>query len=44
MDKQMAGTLPAVVVGDPAERLAALFDVHYDRLYRLGEATRTQHR
>jgi RNA polymerase sigma factor (sigma-70 family) len=33
--QHMAGTLPAVVVGDPAERLTALFDVHYARLYRL---------
>ena len=31
----MAGTLPAVAVGDSAERLTALFDVHYARLYRL---------
>jgi RNA polymerase sigma factor (sigma-70 family) len=36
MDGQhIAGTLPAVVVGDPAERLTILFDVHYARLYRL---------
>src|SRR5580693_8832410 len=31
----MARTLPAVAVCDPAERLTALFDVHYARLYRL---------
>src|ERR1700691_3095720 len=31
----MARTLPAVEVGDPAERLTALFDIHYARLYRL---------
>jgi len=31
----MARTLPSVEVGDPAGRLAALFDVHYARLYRL---------
>jgi RNA polymerase sigma-70 factor (ECF subfamily) len=27
--------LPVVVARDPIERLACLFDVHYDRLYRL---------
>ena len=27
--------LPIVVARDPIERLACLFDVHYDRLYRL---------
>jgi len=31
----MARALPVVVVGNPVERLASLFDVHYDRLYRL---------
>ena len=31
----MAHALPIVVVGNPVERLASLFDVHYDRLYRL---------
>jgi RNA polymerase sigma factor (sigma-70 family) len=30
-----ARALPAVAFGEPAERLAALFDVHYARLYRL---------
>ena len=31
----MTGALPVVLVGSPAERLASLFDVHHDRLYRL---------
>lgn len=31
----MAGALPVVVVGNPVDRLASLFDVHHDRLYRL---------
>jgi len=31
----MARALPAVLAGSPAERLALLFDVHHDRLYRL---------
>jgi len=31
----MARALPVVVVDNPAERLTALFDVHYARLYRL---------
>jgi RNA polymerase sigma factor (sigma-70 family) len=31
----MAGALPVVLTGSPAERLASLFDVHHDRLYRL---------
>ena len=31
----MAGALPVVLTGDPAERLASLFDLHHDRLYRL---------
>ena len=31
----MARALPVVAVGDSAERLTALFDVHYARLYRL---------
>ena len=30
-----ARALPAVAFDEPAERLAALFDVHYTRLYRL---------
>src|ERR1700688_435978 len=33
--KDMAGALPAALAGDAAERLASLFDVHHDRLYRL---------
>jgi RNA polymerase sigma factor (sigma-70 family) len=33
--QNMTHALPVVVVGDPVERLASLFDVHYDRLYRL---------
>jgi RNA polymerase sigma factor (sigma-70 family) len=33
--QDMAGALPVVLVGNPAERLTALFDVHYARLYRL---------
>ena len=32
----MACALPAAPDGNPAERLASLFDAHYDRLYRLG--------
>lgn len=31
----MAGLVPAGVVDDPADRLAHLFDSHYERLYRL---------
>src|SRR6266496_6675070 len=31
----MARALPVVVAGNPVERLTSLFDVHYDRLYRL---------
>jgi len=31
----MATVLPAALPDDPADRLAALFDAHYDRLYRL---------
>jgi RNA polymerase sigma factor (sigma-70 family) len=31
----MARALPAVLAGSPPERLASLFDVHHDRLYRL---------
>lgn len=31
----MTGALPVVVVGNPVDRLASLFDVHHDRLYRL---------
>jgi len=34
-EQYVAGALPIVVVGNPAEKLAALFDVHYARLYRL---------
>jgi RNA polymerase sigma-70 factor (ECF subfamily) len=30
-----ARVLPAALTGSPAERLTALFDAHYDRLYRL---------
>ena len=30
-----ARALPVVVADNPVERLASLFDVHYDRLYRL---------
>jgi RNA polymerase sigma-70 factor (ECF subfamily) len=30
-----AQVLPVIVAGDPVVRLASLFDVHYDRLYRL---------
>lgn len=29
------GVLPVAIPADPAERLAALFDGHYDRLFRL---------
>jgi RNA polymerase sigma-70 factor (ECF subfamily) len=36
MDGQnMARALPVAVVNNPVDRLASLFDVHYDRLYRL---------
>ena len=31
----LANVLPLAAVGNPVERLATLFDVHYDRLYRL---------
>ena len=31
----MVRALPVVLAGDPVERLASLFDVHHDRLYRL---------
>lgn len=31
----MARALPVVLAGNPAERLASLFDDHHDRLYRL---------
>src|ERR1700679_175571 len=35
MDGQsMVPTLPVVLAGDQVERLASLFDAHYDRLYR----------
>jgi RNA polymerase sigma factor (sigma-70 family) len=34
-EQYMARALPVVVAGDPIERLASLFDLHYDRLYRL---------
>src|SRR5579862_259166 len=33
--KFIARALPVVLGDDPVERLASLFDVHYDRLYRL---------
>jgi RNA polymerase sigma factor (sigma-70 family) len=33
--QNIARALPAIAVGNPAERLASLFDVHYARLYRL---------
>ena len=33
--RDTARALPAVAFGDSAERLTALFDVHYGRLYRL---------
>ena len=33
--QSMAHALPVVLAADPAERLASLFDVHHDRLYRL---------
>lgn len=31
----MAGALPVAIPGNPADRLAALFDSHHERLYRL---------
>ena len=31
----MADALPVVLADDAVERLAALFDLHHDRLYRL---------
>lgn len=31
----MAGILPVIGFSNPVERLTTLFDVHYDRLYRL---------
>ena len=31
----LAGALPVVAAGNSVERLASLFDLHYDRLYRL---------
>src|SRR5437773_348754 len=34
-EQYMASVPPVVVADDPIERLASLFDVHYDRLYRL---------
>src|SRR5580704_1538975 len=33
--ENIARALPVVVAGNPVERLESLFDVHYDRLYRL---------
>src|ERR1700731_1810305 len=33
--KYMADAVPVVLAGDAVERLAALFDLHHDRLYRL---------
>lgn len=35
MDAQYVRASPAVAANNPAARLASLFDVHYDRLYRL---------
>jgi len=35
MNGQLAEILPAAMPMPPAERLAAMFDAHYDRLYRL---------
>src|SRR5260370_8251251 len=35
MDGEYGRAPPAVAANNPAERLASLFDVHYDRLYRL---------
>jgi RNA polymerase sigma-70 factor (ECF subfamily) len=34
-EKCAAHALPVVLTGDPAERLASLFDAYHDRLYRL---------
>jgi DNA-directed RNA polymerase specialized sigma24 family protein len=31
----MTAAVPVALPGNPAERLAALFDAHHDRLYRL---------
>ena len=31
----MAGALPVAIPGNPADRLATLYDSHHDRLYRL---------
>ncbi len=33
--QSVTGALPVVLAANPAERLASLFDVHHDRLYRL---------
>jgi RNA polymerase sigma factor (sigma-70 family) len=33
--QNMARAVPAAIVNNAVERLASLFDVHYDRLYRL---------
>ena len=33
--KELSRPLPVVITSDPVERLASLFDVHHDRLYRL---------
>jgi RNA polymerase sigma factor (sigma-70 family) len=33
--ENLTGALPVVASGDTSERLASLFDAHYDRLYRL---------
>lgn len=33
--ESVVGVLPVIEKGDNVERLASLFDVHYDRLYRL---------
>jgi RNA polymerase sigma-70 factor, ECF subfamily len=34
-EQSIARSLPVVVTGEPTERLASLFDVHYKRLYLL---------
>lgn len=34
-EQYIARTLPIVAASDPMERVASLFDTHYDRLYRL---------
>lgn len=43
MDRDCAvPALPVAVDADPVERLAALFDAHYDRLYRLARRLATR--